>query len=246
MEEDKKEIVENDITDQGKINNDGVLIEEEKSNQENNVIKNDVKENETKKESSNVKSIVIILILFIILVGAGVYGLFLVSKEESNSNKDNNNEITDNNIQEEVPTFNDDVVDEEVNDNVEIENNIINIYQKGYAEKGPIAFTYECKSEDCDIKVIDKGFILYDEEVVKYREMTSYEYEQINNSEISPIGSKLDMDGFVEVESVADDNEDMVAWELSKIYLIKDQVFSFNDESDYILKLVTDEILFYS
>lgn len=194
MEEDKKEII-----DEISVNN-----EESMNDVENSVQENDVKESETKKESSNVKSIVIILILFIILVGAGVYGLFFVRKEESNSNKDNS-EITDNNIQEEIPTFSDDVVDEEVDNN--IEGKVINIYQKGYAEKGPIAFTYECNSENCDLKVTDKGFILYDEDVVKYRDMTSYEYEQINNSEVSPIGSRLDMDGFDNLEPLFDGDE---------------------------------------
>lgn len=220
MEEDKKEII-----DEISVNN-----EESMNDVENSVQENDVKESETKKESSNVKSIVIILILFIILVGAGVYGLFFVRKEESNSNKDNS-EITDNNIQEEIPTFSDDVVDEEVDNN--IEGKVINIYQKGYAEKGPIAFTYECNSENCDLKVTDKGFILYDEDVVKYREMTSYEYEQINNSEISPIGSKLDMDGFEEVESL---------YNTSNIYNINDKFYILDSKMMLLENYLIEEI----
>lgn len=157
----------------------------------------------TSKNKSGIYIVVGLLVL--IIVGSILFAFFLKpdknkGNENINNNNNNNNGYNNgNNI--EVPTFSDDVI---VDDSVEVEDKIIYIYQKGYADKGPIAYTYECESESCDLKVTEKGFILYDEDVVKYREMTIYEYEQIYNSEVSPVGGKLDKNDFVEVESIFD------------------------------------------
>lgn len=72
------------------------------------------------------------------------------------------------------------------------------IYAKGFADNGPIAFTYDCVSEYCNIITTEKGIILYDEDKVQYRILSKYEQEQIFNSD-SPAGGPLDKEGFKEI-----------------------------------------------
>lgn len=199
--------------------------------------------NESDDKKKHSKFIIIGLIVFLLLIVICVV-YFIFTSNNKSDNKDDEDYV--NNVTQSDEYENDGIIDDVDDDNVEIENNIINIYQKGYAENGPIAFTYECKSENCDIKVIDKGFILYDEEVVKYREMTSYEYEQINNSEISPIGSKLDMDGFAEVYSIADGSDEHYLYDyLYYIYYIDGKLYEFGDVDNDInnLILIDDEVM---
>ena len=222
-------------------NNDALVNKEIDSNINEEKIVNDVSFDEKKK---NIKSVIFIVLFVIILIGIGIYGLFIIDWEDDSkvSNNDENVNIDDELEDEEdvVSTFSDDVVREEENNS--FDGKVINIYQKGYAENGPIAFTYECKSEDCDLRVTDKGFILYDDEVVKYREMTTYEYEQINNSEVSPVGAKLDMTGFEEVESVYD-KRDIENYEYATVwddvYIIENQIYLYNSYNE-ILQTYTE------
>lgn len=116
---------------------------------------------------------------------------------------------------------------------VDKKGNELYIYQKGYSDMAPIAFTYECKSENCSLYTTDKGFVLYDEDKVQYREMTQYEYEQINNSDKSPNGEKLELDGFVEVkpEEIYDKKYNLY----HKIYIIENNIYElYISEEDEI------------
>jgi hypothetical protein len=178
----------------------------------------------TSKNKSGIYIVVGLLIL--IVTGIILFMIFLKTDNKKKPENINNNNNSDNNV--EVPTFSDDVI---VDDSKEVENKIIYIYQKGYADRGPIAYTYECESESCDLKITEKGFILYDEDVVKYREMTTYEYEQIYNSDVSPVGGKLDMAGFEEVKSVyngdVDEEITFASSSLGKLYIIDNILYKF-------------------
>ena len=194
----------------------------------------------TSKNKSGIYIVVGLLIL--IVIGIILFIIFLKPDNKKKPENINNNNNSDNNV--EVPTFSDDVI---VDDSIEVENKIIYIYQKGYADRGPIAYTYECESESCDLKITEKGFILYDEDVVKYREMTTYEYEQINNSEVSPVGSKLDTDGFVEVKSVYDGVEDDSYCDyLCSVYYINGKLYEFKRDDVEELILFDEEVILYN
>lgn len=116
----------------------------------------------------------------------------------SRDNNEGNTPIINNSTLSDDATASDDKTDTIVDK----KGNELYIYQKGYSDMAPIAFTYECKSENCNLFTTEKGFVLYDEDKVQYREMTQYEYEQINNSDKSPNGEELDKDGFKEATSV--------------------------------------------
>ena len=147
----------------------------------------DLIKEETKKD--NILIIVGIIILVIIAVVIVFYKL-----NKNNTKKANSNTVT---ISDDISTTLDDT---QIDKNTEKKGNTVYIYAKGYADIAPIAFTYDCKSENCEIITTEKGIILYDDNNVKYRELTQYEYEQIYNQEISPSGEKLDSGDFKKIE----------------------------------------------
>lgn len=215
MKKDKKDVVDDSVI-------------EDYSDYEDNLREEKLKEEKIKEKEESFKdarTISVIVTFIIILFGVGIYGFAYLSKEDNNFNKNNNlnsDYISDNDI----PTFSD---EEEINEE-DFDGKVVNIYQKGYADNGPIAFTYKCRSDQCDVKVIDNGFILYDEEKVYYREMTSYEYEQINNSEKSPMGSRLERKDFDIVDCLKNQEHS------SNVYVINNDIYIAGvSENDLIL-----------
>ena len=140
------------------------------------------------KEKNKIGIYIVGGILLLLIIGIIIFR-FLTSDK----NNDDNN-IIDNTTLSDDATKSDDVIKEDTN--VNKNGNELYIYQKGYSGMAPIAFTYECKSDNCNLYTTNKGFVLFDEDKVLYREMTQYEYEQINNSDVSPNGEELDGDGF--------------------------------------------------
>lgn len=142
-------------------------------------------EEELLKEENKKDNIIIIIGIIILLIIIAAVVFYTISKKDTINDKpnDNNNSIV---------TKSD---EEEVKNNIEKKGDTLYIYAEGYADMAPIAFTYDCKTENCDIVTTEKGIILYDENQVQYRELTRYEYDQIYNNE-SPTGEKLDSNGF--------------------------------------------------
>ena len=158
-------------------------------------MENKMEEEFMKEEMKRNKIIFLIIggIALVIILGFVLYK-FVFNKDVSNNDNDDI-----------VPTLSDDVTksdDIKENNQANKNGNTLYVYQKGYSDMAPIAFTYDCKSENCNLFTTDKGFVLFDEDKVMYREMTSYEYEQINNSDKSPNGEELEFDGFKEASSI--------------------------------------------
>lgn len=156
-------------------------------------MENKMDEELRREEKNKIGLYVVAVIFLLIIVGIIVFRTFF--------NKDNKEEK---NPGVNSSTLSDDATpsDEESNTVIDKKGNELYIYQKGYSGMAPIAFTYECDSENCNLFATDKGFVLYDNDKVMYREMTSYEYEQINNSDKSPNGEELEKDGFKEATSI--------------------------------------------
>ena len=140
------------------------------------------------KEKNKIGIYIVGGILLLLIIGIIIFRFLTNDK-----NNDDNNIIDNSTLSDDV-TKSDDVIKEDTNINKN--GNELYIYQKGYSGMAPIAFTYECKSDTCNLYTTNKGFVLFDEDKVLYREMTQYEYEQINNSDVSPNGEELDGDGF--------------------------------------------------
>lgn len=114
--------------------------------------------------------------------------------------------------------------------------NVAYIYQK---DSDSVAFTYNCKNKKCNVIVTKNGFILYDDDKVWYRDMSSYELEQINNTEKTPAKSELNFDGFEEVKSMFDKSSDSstdlsTLFEISDVnYIIyKNELMTFDDYNE--------------
>ena len=133
------------------------------------------------------KAPMLIVIALLLAIGVGVYIFLTKYQTKKPTPNDTPNNI---NTPSDEATKSDDVV----NSN----GNKVYIYAKGFADEGPIAFTYDCVSEYCDIITTEKGVILYDEDKVQYRILSKYEQEQIFNSD-SPAGGPLDKEGFKEI-----------------------------------------------
>ena len=136
-------------------------------------------------KSSKVPMLIVIALL--LAIGVGVYIFLTKYQTKKPTPNDTPNNI---NTPSDEATKSDDVV----NSN----GKKVYIYAKGFADEGPIAFTYDCVSEYCDIITTEKGVILYDEDKVQYRILSKYEQEQIFNSD-SPAGGPLDKEGFKEI-----------------------------------------------
>lgn len=133
------------------------------------------------------KAPMLIVIALLLAIGVGVYIFLTKYQTKKPTPNDTPNNI---NTPSDEATKSDDVV----NSN----GKKVYIYAKGFADEGPIAFTYDCVSEYCDIITTEKGVILYDEDKVQYRILSKYEQEQIFNSD-SPAGGPLDKEGFKEI-----------------------------------------------
>lgn len=134
----------------------------------------------------------------------------------------------------------------------EVEEKVLNVYQKD--SDSVVVFTYKCKKSNCDIVVTKDSFILFDEDKVYRRDMSSYELDQVNNVEKTPTKSELSFNGFEEVKSVYDENSSEFSDEdkkiivpfVNKLYIIENELYKFGDINNDIEKfdLIDDEVLF--
>lgn len=171
---------------------------------------------EIEQKLNKKKAIIIIAILSILLLIVVI--VFLLN----NDKKEPNNPNIPN-----VPTKSDDATpsDDEPVNNIEKVGNILYIYSAGYADMAPIAFTYECQSTECDLVTSTKGVLVYDNSVIKYRDFTEYEYNQIYGEDVNPVGEKLDNENFEEKNVTKTLNSDEYGYVRLDVYNIGDETF---------------------
>ena len=124
----------------------------------------------------------------------------------------------------------------------EVEEKVLNVYQKD--SDSVVVFTYKCKKSNCDIVVTKDSFILFDEDKVYRRDMSSYELDQINNVEKTPTKSELSFNGFEEVKSIYEENSSGFSDEdkknivpfVNKLYIIENELYKFGDINNDIEK----------
>ena len=139
------------------------------------------------EKNNKAPMLIIVAVLLALAVGGYIFVTKFMTETPTNNPSTKSDDVT---TKSDEATISDDIVNEN--------SNRIYIYAKGFADNGPIAFTYDCVSTNCNIITTEKGLILYDEEKVQYRELTTYEYDQIYNSD-SPTGEKLEKDGFKDI-----------------------------------------------
>lgn len=194
----------------------------EKNQEEKNKTETTIEENHTntmeeiEQKRDKKKTIIIIVIISILLLIVVIIFLLGNNKEEQNNPNTPN-----------VATKSDDTTpsgDKTVN-NIEKVGNTLYIYSAGYADMAPIAFTYECQSTECDLVTSNKGVLVYDNSIVKYRDFTQYEYDQIYGEDVNPVGGKLDTEGFEEKTATKTLNSDEYGNVRLDIYSIGDETF---------------------
>lgn len=184
------------------------------------------------------KTPMLIVVALLLAIGVGVF-IFLT--------KDQTKKPTPNDTLNNINTPSDEATKSD--DIANTNGKKIYIYAKGFADNGPIAFTYDCISEYCNIITTEKGIILYDEDKVQYRILSKYEQEQIFNSD-SPAGGPLDKEGFKEIVPTrifeleeydeSDENKEMhnlYKIEKENYFLVNNQedksVYNFKDYCEY-------------
>lgn len=195
-----------------------------KTTEEMQEIKNEEIENNKEKNNKFLIFVIALIILIILILG---YLIFRRLQKETTNQKD--------------PILSTKSDDATISDGEEsADGNELYIYKQGFADMPPIAFTYKCKSNVCDIRIEEKNILLYDNNEFKYREMTSYEYTQIYDSEVNAVGEKLDTTDFELVGPVYNpktalykngtDKSYMEDSYLTKIYNVKENLYYFYDD----------------
>lgn len=146
-------------------------------------------------EEKNSKAPLIIIIAVLLALAVGGY-IFITKYMNIESLPNNGTKSDDATMSDDMSTSSDDDISGD---------NQIFIYKRGYADEGPIAFTYECMSDSCDIIEDGKYILVYDNNQLKYKEMTQYEYDQIYDEDTNAVGSKLDRKEFKIINAVYDE-----------------------------------------
>lgn len=182
-----------------------------------------VSNNEDK--NSDLKYIIGIVLFLVILLGGGISGLVVLN----NSEKATDSKGSINNI---LNNENDSSKDDSILSEEDKNKKKINIYQNGYTDSEHIAYVYVCKTDKCDLMVTEEVFILYDEGIVKYREIADFESEKINKIDTDIETSKLNLEGFEKVNGLV--QEDNVL--SSNIYVVNNEIYIIGvDENKLIL-----------
>ena len=228
------ENIDNQNSEEVKIQNENIETQNVQADNNQTEVTPDSKSenvNITNQTSNKKSKKIIIVIGIIILIVTILFVLSFILKDRnsnnSNNNKDNNDDLQ-NNIGENVTSTDSDdgyissPTDKEVEDK-----NQKYIYNKN---NNFIVFKYKCISENwnCDLKVIDKGIIIYDDDKVRYRDFTTQEYNKIN-SDKEVESEELSLDGFKEVELLNDKiNYDSILEEegcLPNLYIINNKLY---------------------
>ena len=183
-----------------------------------NRMEEELKKDDSFWEENNSKGPMLIIIAILLVVT--VLGVMYIKNNRDLIPKPNISTNSD-----DIITKSDDV--SSMSDDNTLNDNVVYIYAEGFADNGPIAFTYNCLSNDCNIITTEKGLILYDEGKVQYRKLTQYEYDQIYNSD-SPVGEKLDKDGFEEIKRFKFDSKIQTE---NEIYIINNQGYIVDNKT---------------
>lgn len=231
-EDESDEEIEEDETDE--LEEDSEMDKTRKIDFSN---KNEVYQDFFDEKKKSKLAIVIIVIFVLLLIGVICY-LVYINRDKIFNKIDNVVDNMDSLVDVEGDKDNSgEVVTSTLSDDV---GNVAYIYQKD--SNNVVAFTYNCKNKKCNVIVTKTGFILYDDDKVWYRDMSSYELEQINNTEKTPAKSELNFDGFEEVKSMFDKSSDSstdlsTLFEISDVnYIIyKNELMTFDDYNEKFL-----------